>query len=513
MLRRPAITIILITPQRIVRADYGGGRLPQLVSLKQYPRPEVHGLAALVDVAISLRSRPGKQVLVLSTDFWVQNLSMSTNIVRGLSESDLCKALSFEVESLSGISSMTSALGYRTGVASSGSDGQPFWIAQSSVLERDEVENQIRRCGGRLVGLCHPGGVSGMMRQDVAKDRPCRRIELWPDNAICIYNTAQGDRHVQVINTDPHHSAWESEAKHWFSNFEPAEHNELLVGDGIVSSYSIEMSPAALDMKLYEQADTSQLPEDSNENADEADQTNEYHLERDEILERWLSIWARSVVRDLDDVPLIKPPTVPMSVQGRTTMAVVLTSLALLLCLGNYFYITHQESKLKRLTAAAEQPQKKLNRLTKEVGELEQQVKTLEESRDDLDSELRNWHELFITQKMRHMQLLTALAKSRPEQLIIKQIDSDSGNMKLSGICLHPQMANELSNKLHQQLSHYGWKVNPATKQMDQLSETYGTWRFEIVINPTSPDEQNTPQHVITSGLKKYTSNISGAEQ
>ncbi len=509
MLRRPAITIVLITPQRIIRADFGGGKLPQLLSLKQYPRPEVQGLAALVDVAVSLRQRPGKQVLILSTDFWTQNLAMSSNIVNGLSDADLSRALSFEVESLSGISSITSALGFREGEADG--ETQPFWVAQSSTLERDEVESQLRRHGGKLVGLCHPGGVPGMMRTGIGRGMHARRVELWPDCAVCIYQSAQGMRHVHVINTDPDHSAWEQEAENWFALFEPPEHSELLIGDGIVSTYSIEMSPAVVDGHAYDDAGGSTSSSRRDMKTEES-AGNEYHLERDEVLERWLSVWSRCVMNGMQDVPLIKPPVVPMSTQSRMAMGVSLSIIAVLICVGHYLLMNHQTAGLKDKIAKVTQPQEKYDRLSKEVGALEKQADELTEKHSRLDESLRQWHELFITQKMRHLQLLTALAKSRQDGLIIQSIENESGSVKLTGVCLHPQMANELTNKLYQQLSHSGWRVTPATKVADKQSENAETWQFEILVKPIRQDEQLAPQHVITSSLKKYTTNITGAQ-
>src|SRR5271170_2318440 len=84
-------TLILITRERIVRADVKLGSAPQIKGLWQRLKPDTDDPATLVEAAIRLgKKRPGK-VVVLSSDLWTQTLRMPVDATRGLSDQELSR--------------------------------------------------------------------------------------------------------------------------------------------------------------------------------------------------------------------------------------------------------------------------------------------------------------------------------------------------------------------------------------------------------------------------------------
>ena len=76
MARRAATTIVLVTRQDLVRADFASGPNPALLELVVQPRPDLPDLAALVETALVLGPKAARQVWVLSSDLWTQTLAL-----------------------------------------------------------------------------------------------------------------------------------------------------------------------------------------------------------------------------------------------------------------------------------------------------------------------------------------------------------------------------------------------------------------------------------------------------
>ena len=76
----------------------------------------------------------------------------------------------------------------------------------------------------------------------------------------------------------------------------------------------------------------------------------------------------------------------------------------------------------------------------------------------------------------RPARLLEALARGRPENLLVESIAADKDEIKISGISLDATSANELSNYLEKQLATLGWSVIAPTKKNLELFD----WRWTV---------------------------------
>jgi len=81
----------------------------------------------------------------------------------------------------------------------------------------------------------------------------------------------------------------------------------------------------------------------------------------------------------------------------------------------------------------------------------------------------------------RPAKLLEALAKGRPEDLMVEAISSEKDEIKITGICLDAAAANQLANYLEKELKPLGWSVTaPMKKNLELLPNASGPWDFEI---------------------------------
>src|SRR5262249_13915667 len=151
-------TLLLVTHQNLVRADFSGTSKPELLDSWDTARPDLDDLPSFVEAALALGGKPGRKVWVLTTDLWTQTLSMQARATAKLTGEDLSKALSFEVETLSGINAFESIIG-QTSLPARKNDELSYWVVQARTADREQIEQIVRMAGSRLAGLCHPGGL------------------------------------------------------------------------------------------------------------------------------------------------------------------------------------------------------------------------------------------------------------------------------------------------------------------------------------------------------------------
>lgn len=162
-MKAAATTFILITANRVARADFDGG----LRSAKSAARPAGDAVRA----ALALGGKAARETWVLSADVWAQEVKLSAAQVAGLSQEQLGRALSFEAEPFSGIPVAESATGFRDG------GGGVFQVVQMPRAERDAIVRAVASAGGQLAGIAHPGS---------APEADEALLEWWPRQAALI---------------------------------------------------------------------------------------------------------------------------------------------------------------------------------------------------------------------------------------------------------------------------------------------------------------------------------------
>jgi hypothetical protein len=445
--RNGAITLLLITRERLVRADFTSGSAPVLKDLQQRSRPESDDLEMLVDTAIRMGKKRLGKVFVLCSDLWIQTLHMQADMARGLEEQDLARALSFEAEPLSGISAIDSQAGVAT-IASTGQQGD-FWLIQVPNSQVAQVDDVIHEAGGKLHGLLHPAGICTSLAS--SQDGAWQRVELWPGTIVCGRQEPGAPPQVKVINSEPSQRGWQSAVETW-------------LGDAGTTQWLV--------------------PETSVKPPVEGAEV--FNLAHELSLHAWLTAWAEHLSRPTLSVPMIRPAPRPMSKARRQTITATLAAVAAIGCYGHYTWnervttdLVGQAKVLNDRIAAFTAKKKEATDLSAKVEKVRTQVAAIstkvEDCRNTLDAHRQRWQ-----------RLLEMLADLRPEHLVVQKIDSSGETLSISGLCLGPHPANELASELGSRVRELGWQVQPAKQESGKVLFSGDPWKFDLVLTDFS---------------------------
>jgi len=443
MARRAATTIILITRQDLVRADFAAGSPPAIVNLVVQPRPDLPDLGALVEAGLWLGPKPARQVWVLSSDLWTQSLVLPAGRTAGMSDSDLASALNFEAEGLSGQAAFESVVAHVPQGASASE--KVWWIVQARATDRAAIEEAVRRAGSRLSGIAHPGGVPRPLTAGPVNNSAWMRAELWPDTVVYLEGQPNGNAAVHVVNSAPQLGQWQAE---WIQKRKAAAANtreELLVDVGV-------QPPAASDGQALVRLD--------NENA----------------LRTWLTAWATVLDGKTIAVPMIRAPRRPMSVGQRRGLAVAFAVLTAVVCAAHSTWLNARLADAQASLRAANAPAQKLATLQKQLKEFQSKSDQNKALQEKLSLQIAH----FDLQRQRLAHLFTCFCEHCPEHLFVEKIENHAGEPRVFGVCWEPELADQFASKLAQVLPDCGWTVETPKKTTQDLVPGGGPCKFEI---------------------------------
>ena len=447
MFRRPSLTIILLTRQQLVRADFHG---KQLDAVWQEARPPLEDLPSFVEAGLFLGGKPGRSVVVLCADFWTQTLTMNARSTAHLQAAELSQALGFEVETLSGLGALDSVIGHvETGAPKS--DERGFWIVQAPTIDRDAIDNIVRLAGAKLIALAHPGGLPVPLTIEAAAGS-WQRVELWPGLVACLHQE-QGQRvQTHLINADPDQGRWHDEEETWRNTHPPAQRREMMLTTGEVVSFGSDGQPVM-----------QHSPEDAQK--------------------LWLTAWAAHIQTRTPAVPLVKPAPRPLPAGMIGGIAAGLAVAAALLCYTHswaveLFQLRPAQAEVKRLEAPQQllaQLDQRIAQLGKEEGELSKEV-----------TGLRQVNEAMAAQRQRLARLLAALSELPADDVFVQRIEGAAGQPTIHGVCLKENEANQLATRLAKTLAG-DWTVHETRLKAAIKLDDGGPFAFELHLKMIPP--------------------------
>ncbi len=442
---RPPLTILLITADRLVRADVRGSDC----RVAEQVRPAVDDLPSLVELALRLGGGRARRVLLLTTEAWTQTLPMPAGAAAGMTDDEVAQALAFEAEPFSGISafdSLAACLPLPRGV-----DEPQFWFTQVPASTREQLEYVVGEAGGKLVGIAHPAGLPRSLRS--APEDRWQRIELWPDAVVCLHRDAGGPMHVHVVNTSPHTDTWQQDARLWFGQFEAPEVCEILLASG----------RAAPPDEALDEAEPIDL-------ADEAS------------LAEWLRGWAEQVQRRRHEAPLLRPAPRPMPNSTRLAIAGLVGAAMLALCLMHYGWTGAAARAAQERVAELKQPADELRKAQSEADALEKQLTALMTQTDRMQASVDACLRAMEWNRRRMAGLMAALAESEPGAVVVQAIEARREGIRVRGISRGPEQPNRLAAHLARKLRPLGLQVHPPTKEAGFLLPDGSPYLFELLI-------------------------------
>jgi hypothetical protein len=435
------LTLLVVTRDLLARADFSGSGAPKVESVA---RTEDDSLPALVDRAAALGSGLRGPVVVVTDEVAAQTLSVSGAAVRDLKPEEMTRVLSFEAQTLSGISAADSAFSWRHAHSEGGQ--QEYWVAQMLRADRDQVDDAVRRRGGRLKAIVPAAGLPAPLFPIAGAAGSWVRHEIWHD-AVATVASNGGAPRVRLEPGDP--SRWRPDAVNEDVRI------ELLVGAPVRSAA--------------------------------ADAEHARRLADPEILTSWLRSWADVLARRDAPVPAIpgavRPLPIPMRVAIATGLLVAVIGAAWL----HHRALEGRRNDLRKAVAEARQPATQLQKFRANTAAMEKELKELEatvaaSTRDMKAIERSRW--LPAT-------LLETIANGRPRTLTLDGIHLTQRSTRLSGMCFGTDAPDELARTLEKPLAEDGWRVLPPSRTLLGRDERGEYYSFEIEIRP--PSEKAAP--------------------
>lgn len=459
---RPHLTLLLVTQDGFARADFSAGEAAPIGWWRRKTEPGDDPW--VIDAALEL-APPARRTWVLADAAWTQTVSVPAGATGGLTPADLAQVLAFEIEPLSGVAAADSAL---SSVPLPGAAGQArFWVCQVTQTTLARCDQSLRRYGGRLAGILHPGGVGRPLH--LPATTPWQRIELWPDAVVCVHGEPGRAAEVFVINTDPRAERWADDVAEWKRGRTAAQTETRLLDGMIVTA-----------------------PDEDSEGIEDEEPS----------LRLLLTAWGQ-VLRERRPpaVPAVRPAPRSMAHVGRAIASVCLFVVALAACLADRANVsrdlpalTAEASDLKARGDQLQSIKAQRKRLEAEQKEVAKQTEPLavrlqlaEGKLREVDARLQHRAEALATHRKRVAEFLGIVADARPADLIIRKIEADTNEPLIRGLCLSPQGANKFAAALDERLRPLSWRVPPPKLEAQGKLDDGGPWAFELRIEDITP--------------------------
>lgn len=442
---RPAHTLLFITEAKTFRADADRqGVLTSGVETIESECPNLNRLAdSLEHIAENTAAPLGRKLWILTPHLQVSLLSVPSMQVEGVDEETLIQALQFELEGMTGQSSIDMILAYH--LLSVRDEFNNYWVSQVHQLVFEDVIQAVKKAGCRLGGLLHPGALPVPLRSSEASE--WIRLECWPGQILALISQKDEEFNIKSFYLDSNH--WQTELEEWFSEQDRVIHSESLYNN------QIEFIPAT-DHALY--------------------------LNDPETIAIWLGHWAHLLLQN-------KVPSVPvLSPRSKVNKELLLISAsgagALLICgthlLWNLYYTNYYTSEFESLQQTA----KGIKALQAEIKKKRDQRNTIQKQLVRLENDSKSIPDMLTALQQRPSRLLRAIATGHPDQMVLEEIKIDVDKVIVRGVTLESVAANEMTGYLEENLTGIGWSIDPPKKKdMNLFSESGGPWEYEIVLN------------------------------
>jgi len=438
----PVLTLVVVTRDRVVRAEFASRRAVRPSSVVVSERPETDDPVAAVAAALGRERRSPGNVYVLSSDVWTRTLRVASLNLRNLSATEMQQSLAFEAEPLSGLSPLEAATAVVPPVESQGVPSA--WIGQIAAETLAEIDDVVRGTGGKLQGVLHPAGVPGSWPVDeAAATMPVARVEFWADATV--YQLTEAKHVVSLRVEDSAATA----------------NRERLVDDfARQSGASAQVEMLIPDFRAATGAERTF--------ADEA------------LFEQWLSAWRRALTARHPAVPVVRPSARPLSAGQRRNIAVVLGCLALGACMAHGYWIRQGIEAATAEQARVEEPGQQLAAMQQRQAEAEKSLTKLREEVAKRKADVGQAQEMLAAHRRRLGELLDRLGKESSQQWVLREISGTPRDLKLVGVTMHPEHISVLAADLAVDLADLGWAVEPPKHMARNQQNDGGPWSFEL---------------------------------
>jgi len=450
-----SLTLVVLLPDRLVRADFASSRAAEPLQFAVRERPEIDDQASLVEIALSLvAKRPGR-TYVLSSDAWTHTLAVSLVNLRNTSAEDVRQMLAFDAEPLSNLSAFEAATGVLTLGDAAGM--RTYWVTQVNTAVRDQMVDAVLAAGGKFAGFLHAAGVPQSIEVggDGSSSVGRGRIEYWSGATARI---AHHGGKITAAKVDDSGVAADREAA--------------------VEAWKREATVAAVETL---EARGGRFIEDFGA----------LNLADEGVLRRWLTAWNRTLRAKTAEVPVVTAPARPMTQRQQGMAAAVLGLLAMGACYGHHAWVKNQAEAAVAEQAEIEAPGKEVASIKQQTSTLEKDLAKIREEAAKLKIEVTQAESLFESHRRRLPELLRRLSADAgaSQDWVLQRISGSGRELTLGGTTMHPEHISQLASELSVDVESLGWGVEPPKQEARNLSANGGPWAFELKL----VDRKQTP--------------------
>ncbi|MEZ6094008.1 MAG: hypothetical protein R3C03_07180 [Pirellulaceae bacterium] len=430
MSKRPAITMMLVSPQRWVRADFANYTgVPEINSL--FAETSSDWLTAVR--SLSVIAPLGRRVRIFCSMTGQHLISFSSASLAQMDDDEIDNAIRFEVETLSGIEIDDIATG-RVPAESLQNDEKRFWV---TVVRKSEFQTLTKLFQDHAV-------------RDFDFQHPSGQI-AWP----------QPD--------EPRRELWGS------SVFEFDSKSGLLKSFQRIAQLPDSASPLSIQLGLP--------------NDDQVD--SRIRLGMDLSDELSLGHWFRQVLESSSQrdslAPVLQKARRTSAIDWRPVLATLMACAAVIGCVLHRNLTLEQTSDVIARTEQLAEPGISKKRDDSENLKLIEQLKELEAESLTIANELKRVQFFSMSQMQRLPTLLRMISELRADELVMQSISMDPKGLLIAGVSLNGEAAPNLANRLRLLALPMGWKVSGATQEGQQKLISGGPWTFQILLEDVGP--------------------------
>jgi Tfp pilus assembly protein PilN len=449
---RPAHTLLFITEAKTFRIDVDKTGVmvgtPETITVKCV---NTAALAECVNFIASNSHALASKTWLFFVRLPIHLLSIPSMQVEGVDEAMLLQALQFELEGLNGVLPQEQQYAYH--FLNSKDEMSQYWVSQIDKIHFTETYQAIKKAKSHLQGILHPAAMPQPLHNWEEPD--WLRIECWSQELVALRHHSENGLEMRLIAFND--SYWQNQLENWLDKQGEVEHSETLLNN------KIEVLPET---------------------------TVTVHLSDADNVASWLSLWAQLLVKDeLPAVPILRHQSkvnadlVLMASGGVGALLIVSIHAG-----WNVYQENHYKTQIEQLTKV----ETTITAARKTVNDEREKVEKLKVRIEKLKKTGTVLPDLMQGILNRPAKLLEALAKGRPEKLMVETLGSDKDEIKITGISLDAVSPNELSNYLEQELKPLGWSVTaPTKKNLELLPNGNGPWEFEIKLTDLGMDGFN----------------------
>ncbi|MEZ6194820.1 MAG: hypothetical protein R3F20_03685 [Planctomycetota bacterium] len=418
MARSAGFSLIVVGRRHSRRFDFASSRAegevtPHEIAASGVAADDVANLAALGPMP--------RRATVLLDSAWIQTVELPAAAVRGLGIEDLRRAVAFELEGLSGLSSATSEVA--VGEEIPGSAGKVRWVA---VEVHDETAAGIRSalgergCGAVTIG--HPASLSLASEERIPFVEVHERVTIArdPDRGA-----------VVVIPARPGQRSWRGSVERFVSETDARP----IRWQGIVPSGEVEDLAAAF-------RDEGGLP-----------------MELDPV--GTARRWARDLSAAGERLPLVGPPRAARRSPGPLAIGIVATAIAI----GAVGFLhVRRRREVEDLEARAVTVSADLRRIAsaeRALAVLRRETNDREQTIRDAEKSLETIAAGFETQRAGMRRLLRGMARLRVAGVAVTSLESrPDGAVEIEGLGATTAAIDAYVSALSGD-ARLGWEIRP----------------------------------------------------